>query len=104
MLTKEEIKFMEYWELNRNRKKRVFRQLAVGLPLGVAIVLLIFANFFSGWFKRAEMKLRAEPSLMLVIIGAALLIVVFITVFSAWHKWDMHEQRYRELMTKKKNE
>jgi hypothetical protein len=101
MLTEEENRFIEYWEQNRNRKKRVFRQLAVGLPLGVVMVMLIFINFFSGWFIRAEMKLRAEPSLVPVIIGGALLIVVFIAVFSTYHKWDMNEQRYRELMSKK---
>jgi hypothetical protein len=33
---------------------------------------------------------------------AALLIVVFTAVFSARHKWDMDEQRYRELLAKKK--
>jgi hypothetical protein len=30
-----------------------------------------------------------------------LLIVVFTTVFSIHHKWDQHEQRYRELLEKK---
>jgi hypothetical protein len=32
---------------------------------------------------------------------AALAIVVFTAVFSARHRWDMHEQRYRELLAKK---
>jgi hypothetical protein len=101
MLTEEEKRFLQYWEQNRGRKKRVFRQLAVGLPLGVAMVMLIFVNFFSGWYKRADMKLRTEPSLIPVIIGGTLLVVVFIAVFSAYHKWDINEQRYRELKSKK---
>ena len=103
MLTDEEQRFLHYWERNRNRKKRSFKQLALGLPLGVVIVVLIFASFFSGWFKRADMVVRAEPSLIFVMLGAALLIVVFISVFSIYHKWDINEQRYRELMSKKNN-
>ena len=103
MLTEEEMRFLQYWERNRGRKKRSFKQLALGLPLGVVIAVLVFANFLSGWFKRADMALRTEPSLVFVLIGAALLIVVFIAVFSTYHKWDINEQRYRELLAKKKD-
>ena len=101
MLTDEEQRFLQYWERNRNQKKRSFKQLALGLPLGVVIVVLIFASFFSGWFKRADMVVQAEPSLIFVMLGAALLIVAFVSVFSIYHKWDLNEQRYRELMAKK---
>jgi hypothetical protein len=106
MLTDEEIRFMEYWEANRLRRKRGFRQLAVGLPLAVMIMAALFINFFSGWYKRADMMIRSQSqssqsSLILVIVIAALLIVVFTTVFSIHHKWDQHEQRYRELLEKK---
>jgi membrane protein implicated in regulation of membrane protease activity len=106
MLTDEETRFMEYWEANRLRKRRGFRQLAVGLPLAVTIMAALFINFFSGWYKRADMMIRSQSqssqaSLVLVIVIAALLIVVFTTVFSIRHKWDQHEQRYRELLEKK---
>ena len=101
MLSDEEKKFIQYWEKNRGRKKRSFRQLALGLPLGVVIVFLIFVNLLAGWFKRAEMMIRAEPSLIFVLLGATLLIVVFVAVFSVYHKWDINEQRYRELLSKK---
>jgi uncharacterized BrkB/YihY/UPF0761 family membrane protein len=101
MLTEEETRFIKYWEKARGRKKRSFRQLALGLPLGVIIVVLIFANFLTGWFKRAEMMIRTEPSLIFVMLGAALLIVTFIAVFSIYHKWDRNEQLYQELLAKK---
>ena len=101
MLTEEEKRFIEYWEANRLRRKRGFRQLAVGLPLAVLLVIAIFVNFLSGWYKRADMELRSHSSLILVVVIAALLIVVFTTVFSIRHKWDMDEQRYRELLAKK---
>jgi membrane protein YdbS with pleckstrin-like domain len=102
MLTKEESNFIEYWEQNRLHKKQVWRQLSIGLPLAVLLVTAIFVNFFSGWYKRAEMTMnREDSSLVLILLVAALLIVVFVVVFSVRHKWDMHEQRYRELLAKK---
>ena len=101
MLTDEETQFMVYWEANRLRRKRGFRQLAVGLPLASLLAIAIFVNFFSGWYKRADMEMRSNSSLILVVVFAAILIVVFTTVFSIRHKWDMHEQRYRELLAKK---
>jgi hypothetical protein len=102
MLTQEEQEFIIYWEENRLRRKKVFKQLALGLPLATLLVVAIFANFFSGWHKRAvmdrnEMLQHNDASLLIVLVGAALFIVVFITIFSVRHKWDMHEQRYLEL-------
>ena len=101
MLTEDEEKFVVYWENNRFRRKKLVKQLAVGLPIAVAIVVAIFVNFFSGWYKRADMMIRSQSSLVLVLIIAALLIVIFISVFSAKHQWDLNEQRYREFLAKK---
>lgn len=101
MVTEEERRFMEYWEANRLKKKKVWRQLSVGLPMGSLLVVAIGINFFSGWYKRADMEIRANSSIVLVLLIAAILIVVFITIFSARHKWDMNEQHYRELLSKK---
>jgi len=102
MLTEEEKGFVEYWENNRLRKKKVWRQLSIGLPLAVVLVMAIFANLFSGWDKRAEMEMKKEQSsLILVLLAAALLIVAFVVVFSARHRWDLNEQRYRELLDRR---
>src|SRR5215216_1135767 len=108
MLSTEETRFIEYWEANRLRRKRFFKQLAIGLPLGVLFVMAIFASFLSGWHKQADTEIRTQSqskadyaTIILVLLLAALLIVVFIAVFSARHKWDMNEQRYRELLAKR---
>lgn len=106
MLTKEELNFVEYWKENRIQKRKVFKQLALGLPLSVLLVIAIFVNFFSSWYKRAEMARNEavqqnQSSLILVLIIAALLIVAFIVVFSVKHKWDINEQRYKELISRK---
>jgi uncharacterized membrane protein len=97
MLTQDEKNFIQYWEHNRIKKKNVLRQLSVGLPLGVLLVAAISINFFSGWYKRAQMMINTDPSLIIIIIIASLLIVVFITIFSARHRWEMNEQHYKEL-------
>jgi len=101
MLTEDEKKFVEYWENHRFRRKKLLKQLAIGLPLAVLIVTAIFINFFSGWYKRADMMLRANSSLIIVVIVAIVLIVGFTSVFSAKHQWDMNEQRYREFLSKR---
>ena len=101
MLSKEEQAFVEYWKENRLRKKLRFRQLAIGMPLGVILVFAILLNFFSGWYKRADMQINSmSPSQMLVIIAAAIGIILFIALFSARHRWDINEQYYRELLAR----
>ncbi len=102
MLTNEEKGFIEYWNQNRLRKKKVLKQVAVGLPMAVAIVVSILANITFRWHKEADKAMRREQaSLIIVLVAAALLIVVFIVIFSARHRWDMNEQHYKELMAKK---
>ena len=101
MLSKQEEEFIRYWEENRSRKKKFLRQFSIGLPLSVLIVVVLFFNIFSGWYERADMVLRSNSSLIIVVLIAALGIAVFMTIFSSRHKWDQNEQRYKELLTKK---
>ena len=100
MLSQQEKDFLRYWEENRLTKKRFLRQFSIGLPLGVLIVVAIFLNLLSGWYKKADMEIRSNSSLMPVIIIALVFIVVFITIFSSRHKWEQNEQRYKELRQK----
>ena len=101
MLTPDEEKFIEYWEVNRLSRKKVLKQLYVGLPFAALLVIAIVVNFLSGWYKRADMEIRSNSSLILVVMIAGIAIVVFTTVFSVRHKWEMNEQLYRELLAKK---
>lgn len=101
MLTPDEEKFIEYWEANRLSRKKLLKQLYVGLPFAALLVIAILVNFLSGWYKRADMEIRSNSSLILVVVIAGIGIVVFTTVFSVRHKWEMNEQFYRELLAKK---
>lgn len=105
MLNTEEKQFIEYWGANRLKRKKVWKQLALGLPLATGLIVAIFVNFFSNWYKKAEMVRneavqKSDASLVLVLIIAALLITIFVVIFSVRHKWDINEQRYRELISR----
>jgi formate hydrogenlyase subunit 3/multisubunit Na+/H+ antiporter MnhD subunit len=99
-LTKQETDFIAYWQANRGQKKKFLRQFSLGLPLGVAMVLAIFINIFSGWNKRVEMIVRGDASSMYMVIIAVVAIVIFMTIFSSRYKWEQNEQRYQELKQK----
>lgn len=100
MLDKEEMGFMEYWEQNRLRKKKIWRQLSVGLPLGVALAGGILVNIYSGWNPGGSLLANNSDRFFVVLFGI-ILVIIFIVIFSARHRWDMNEQRYKELVRKK---
>lgn len=102
MLSTEESKFLDYWEKNRERKKKVYRQLSVGLPTGAVLVIAIFINVFSGWYTRALMTYNGDKSILLVLLLGGIGITTFFTIYSARHRWDQNEQKYKELLQKKK--
>ncbi|MFT3747445.1 MAG: hypothetical protein QM768_03985 [Agriterribacter sp.] len=95
-MTDEEKDFMIFWEANREKEKKTWRQLLIGLPLGMIFTLPILLNLFSGWDKRATMVANAQLNPVILII-AVLLIASFFAIFNKKHRWDMNEQRYKEL-------
>src|SRR5215218_3417533 len=103
MLTEEEEKFLSYWEKNREKEKSPLRHLSLGLPLGLLISAGILLNYVSGWYTRATMVANGQ-STPLVLIFAAMLITVFCSIFFKRYSREMNEQRYLELLFKKKNE
>ncbi|OJY91155.1 MAG: hypothetical protein BGP14_06150 [Sphingobacteriales bacterium 44-15] len=103
MLTEEEKAFLEYWEQNRTKERKTWRQLLIGLPLGLLFALPILINLFSGWYIRADMEARSGSS-PTVLIMAVLIIASFFAIFSKRYKWERNEQRYKELKGKEENE
>ncbi len=106
MLTDNEKQFLEYWEKNRDKEKKLFRQLLFGLPIGLLFVIPIIINFSSGWYKRANMWARghADDNIGTVLVIAALIILVFVAIFFKRHRWEMNEQAYHELKAKQERE
>lgn len=105
MYSETEEGFIKWWEENRLKQKRVFKQWLMGIPVGLLFAIPILINFFSGWFKRADMELNSRITNNqfnpLVLIVAILLIVSFVAIFSKKYKWEMNEQRYLELKARK---
>lgn len=104
MLTANEEQFLEYWKNNRDREKKVSRQLLFGLPLGLLIGIGIIISVITGkWYERAEMVANTQlnPNVLIVAIIA---IAVFTGFFYKKFKWDQNEQLYKELLLKKEKQ
>ena len=104
MLSKEENDFIQYWERNRLRQKKLFRQFLVGIPIGLLFVIPTVISFTSGWYKRADMEANSADFNPMVLFVALLLIVGFTAIFYQRWKWDQYEQRYRELVIKRERD
>ena len=101
MLTDREKNFIEYWEANRLKEKKLFKQLLIGLPIGLLFALPVLIILFSGkfWYKRADMV--ANTSLNpFVLISAVIIITCFIAIFYKKQQWEMKEQQYNEIKAK----
>jgi membrane protein YdbS with pleckstrin-like domain len=104
MLTQQEKNFIDYWQRNRDKQKRTFRQLLIGIPIGLLFAIPICINFFSGWYKRASMMSNTTDFNPIVLVIAMIVIISFVAIFSKRHQWDMREQQYRELLSKQSQE
>lgn len=102
-MSNEEERFIEYWEQNREKEKKLFRQLVIGLPLGSLIGIGIIVSLLSGWYERANMEANTESNPFVLII-AVVAIAVFFAIFYKKYTWDMNEQHYKELLFKKEKE
>ena len=100
MLTNDEKLFIEYWEKNREREKRFFRQLAYESPLALVFALpVLVVVIFHDWYKNMIPISRTQ---IILIIITVLAITVFYAIFRMKFKWDYNEQAYKELKFKEK--
>ncbi len=104
MLTENEAAFVQYWEQNRSRQKKLIYQLLVGLPIGLLLSGIIAFNFYSGWYKEADAISNGPRFNPIVLLVALLMISVFVAIFSKKFQWDQREQKYKELLVKKEKE
>jgi sterol desaturase/sphingolipid hydroxylase (fatty acid hydroxylase superfamily) len=103
MLSKEEKDFLVYWEANRDKHKKTFRQWLIGLPIGLLLGVPIFLNYASGWYRRAGMVAGGQSSPVVIVI-AILAIITFMAIFYKRYQWEQYEQRYHELKAQEKRE
>ncbi len=101
MLTKEEENFILYWNANREKQKKITNQWLIGLPAGLIFGLPILLNLFSGWNQRINFFQKGQLSVLII---AVIIIIAFFSIFTVRHKWDLREQHYIELLSKKNKE
>jgi pilus assembly protein TadC len=102
MLSAQEKEFMQWWEQNRKREKKILTQLTIGLPLGLAFGFpILLSVMFRGWYKNMP---YVSGSQLTIILIAVLLVIVFYGIFKMRFKWEMNEQRYLELKQKAETE
>jgi amino acid permease len=103
MHTEEEIRFIKFWEANREKQSTLKYRLMFGLPLGILVSLPILVNFLMGrfWYKRADAVGTSQFNPLVLVFGVVL-IAVFVAVFYKQFQWERNEQRYLEL-TRRKN-
>lgn len=96
--SRDEEKFMAYWEAERGKQKKLLNQLMLGLPVGILFSVPIIVNFLLGrfWYKRADAVGLSQfnPAVLIV---AVLLITVFIALINRRFRWEKLEQQYKEL-------
>ena len=98
MLTEQEKLFIDYWETNRDKQKKLFYGLAVGLPLGLVFALpILLTVIFHEWYKS---MIFISGSQITVILIAVFGIAVFFALFRMKFKWEENEQLYKELKFK----
>jgi hypothetical protein len=102
MLSQQEKDFMDYWEKNRNRQRKLSRQLLLGIPIGLLFIVPMVFSISSHWDKRAEIEANSSQNFNpWVILVAFFLISAFIAIFSRKVSWDRNEQRYLEIKAKR---
>lgn len=105
MLTEQELRFVEYWEKNRDREKKTLRQFYIGVPFGLVFAVPILVILFSGrfWYVRADAVANAKSSPTVLAI-AVLIITAFVAIFYKKHQWEQKEQYFQEIRAKQAKE
>lgn len=93
--------FAAYWQENSAKEKSSPRAFMFGLSSGFAIGVAVLVVLYSGWYTRATMEANSKLSAVILFL-CILIISVFIALMYRRFKWEMQEQRFQEIMARKK--
>ncbi len=105
MLSEQEIKFMQYWEQNRERENTFERKLLGGMPMAlifsmpIVLSVVVVRLFLPEWYTKIS---KTTPGTFITIIFAMIIVALFYSFFRMQYKWEMNEQLYKELKAKEK--
>ena len=106
MLSEKEIKFLRYWEQNRERENTFERKLTGGLPMAlifslpIILSVLVVKLFLPEWYTKIS---NTSPGTFITIIFAMIVVALFYSFFRMQYKWEMNEQLYQELKSKERS-
>lgn len=107
MLSEKDIKFLQRWELVREKQSSFTSKLVGGLPMallfGLPILFTVAVIYFLSpdWYTKISQAAAGSTSVVLV---AVLIFIVFFSYFRMHFKWEMNEQLYQELKARQKKE
>jgi len=102
MLSSTDETFLAYWSKNREQERTSTRPFLIGLSGGFTLGISLILVLSSGWYERANMIANSRLSSIVLLI-AILVISLFMAFFYRKFRWEMQEQRYLELLARKKN-
>ena len=103
MISEKEIKFLRYWEQNREIESTFLSKLTRGLPMallfGLPIILsvVVVRIFFPDWYMKIS---QTSPGMFITAVIAMIIIILFYSFFRMQFKWEMNDQLYKELKSK----
>jgi ABC-type multidrug transport system permease subunit len=106
MLSEQEIKFLQYWEQNRERENGFQRKLTGGLPMAlifsmpIVLSLVVVRLLLPEWYTKIS---KTSSGTFITIIFAMIIVALFFSFFRMQYKWEMNEQLYKELKAKEKS-
>jgi len=106
MLSQKELEFIEHWGSVRQEYAGFGSKMKRGLPMAVLfslpIVFSIAAVYFFSpeWYTKVGQK--ANGSFMAIVV-AVFMCIFFFAYFRMHFKWEMNEQKYIELLSRKNN-
>lgn len=106
MLNEQEIKFVHYWEQNRERENTFTRKLTGGLPMAlifsmpIVLSVVVVRLFLPEWYTKIS---KTSSGTFITIIFAMIVVALFYSFFRMQYKWEMNEQLYKELKAKERS-
>ena len=98
-------RFIEYWEKNRDWQKSTGSKIMRGLPMAalfglpILIFIAIIYFFLPDWYAKISDTSRET---FVVIVVAVLIFIIFFAFLRMHFKWEMNEQLYLELKSRRK--
>lgn len=100
MITKNEKEFMNWWEENREKERKISHKLLYGSPWGLIFALpVLLALIFHDWYKTMIPISRGQVILVSITVLA---IALFYALFKMQVKWEQNDQHYKELKLREK--